>query len=196
MNNKNFNKKIKTTMLALIFGLSTNLGIVNNAYAINYSNIDLNNKFIVEISRGNPDSYTSNENNDYVGYLVYSPTDVNFTGYHSGNGKLDGGKLYYIYYHTTMSGNSNISFTDDGLYMPNSGNSNSSITITTLGNAGDILGGGMSEDELKQAIDDAIHNVQGDQTVNGSQDITGDQTVEGEQTVNGGQTVTGGFYFF
>ena len=44
-------------------------------------------------------------------------------------------------------------------------------------------GGGMSEDELKQAIDDAIHNVQGDQTVNGSQDITGDQTVEGEQTV-------------
>ena len=36
----------------------------------------------------------------------------------------------------------------------------------------------MSKDELKQAIDDAIHNVQG------------------EQTVNGGQTVTGGFYFF
>ena len=84
-------------------------------------------------------------------------------------------------------------FTDDGLYMPNSGNRNSSINITTLGNAADIFGeGGMSEEDIKDLVNDAIHNVQGDQTVNGSQDITGDQTVEGSHTVNGGQTVTGG----
>ena len=70
--------------------------------------------------------------------------------------------------------------------------SNNSIV---LGDAKTILGG-MSEEDILDIVDDAIHNVQGDQTVNGSQDITGDQTVEGEQTVNGGQTVTGGFYFF
>ena len=68
-------------------------------------------------------------------------------------------------------------------------------SYTTLGDAKTILGG-MSEEDILDIVDDAIHNVQGDQTVNGSQDITGDQTVEGEQTVNGGQTVTGGFYFF
>ena len=185
--------KLKTAVMASVLALTVNFGISNEAHAINYSTINLDNKFIVEISRGNPDSYTSNENNDYVGYLVYSPTDVNFTGYHSGNGKLEGGKLYYIYYHTNMSGNANISFTDDGLYMPNSGNRNSSINITTLGNAADIFGeGGMSEEDIKDLVNDAIHNVQGDQTVNGSQDITGDQTVEGSHTVNGGQTVTGG----
>mgnify|MGYP002551780710 CR=1 FL=1 len=62
---------------------------------------------------------------------------------------------------------------------------------TNLGDAKAFFGG-MSEEDIKDLIDDAIHNVDGDQTVNGSQDITGDQTVEGEQTVNGGQTVTGG----
>ena len=52
-----------------------------------------------------------------------------------------------------------------------------------LGNAQDIFGEGITEDEIK----DLISNVQGDQTVNGSQDITGDQTVEGEQAA---------YYFF
>ena len=66
--------------MASVLALTVNFGISNEAHAINYSTINLDNKFIVEISRGNPDSYTSNENNDYVGYLVYSPTDVNFTG--------------------------------------------------------------------------------------------------------------------
>ena len=166
--------KLKTAVMASVFALTVNFGISNEAHAINYSTINLDNKFIVEISRGNPDSYTSNENNDYVGYLVYSPTDVNFTGYHSGNGKLEGGKLYYIYYHTNMSGNANISFTDDGLYMPNSGNSSSSINITTLGNAADIFGeGGMSEEDIKDLIDDAVHKVDGDQTVDGNQQVTG-----------------------
>ena len=68
-------------------------------------------------------------------------------------------------------------------------------TYITLGDAKTILGG-MSEEDILDIVDDAIHNVQGDQTVNGSQDITGDQTVEGEQTVNGGQTVTGGLLLF
>ena len=55
-----------------------------------------------------------------------------------------------------------------------------------LGNAADIFGEGFSEDEIKDLISDAVHNVNGDQTV------TGDQTVDGEQTVNGGQSVSGG----
>ena len=184
--------KLKTAVMASVLALTVNFGISNEAHAINYSTINLDNKFIVEISRGNPDSYTSNENNDYVGYLVYSPTDVNFTGYHSGNGKLEGGKLYYIYYHTNMSGNANISFTDDGLYMPNSGNRNSSINITTLGNAADIFGeGGMSEEDIKDLVNDAIHNVEGDMTVEGSQTVNGGQTVSGGQTVNGDSTTNG-----
>lgn len=44
---------------------------------------------------------------------------------------------------------------------------------TNLGDAKAFFGG-MSEEDIKDLIDDAIHNVDGDQTVNGSQDITGD----------------------
>ena len=64
--------------------------------------------------------------------------------------------------------------------------SDSSYNWVSLGNAADILGEGISEDEIKDLISDAIHKVDGDQTV------TGDQQVDGEQTVNGGQSVSGG----
>ena len=59
----------------------------------------------------------------------------------------------------------------------------SSQTTTTeiiLGDAKTLLGG-MSEEDIKQAIDDAIHNIDGDQTVDGNQTVTGSQDVQGGQ---------------
>lgn len=99
-------------------------------------------------------------------YLYYTPTDVtieNRWGYDKVT--LEGGNFYIL----------QEDYTDGG---------STEATYTLVGPAG-----GMSEDELKQAIDDAIHNVQGDQTVNGSQDITGDQTVKGEQTVKSAYSI-------
>lgn len=178
---KKSNSKLKTAVLASILAISFS----NPVFAVpgsfpdtgNISNIDLSKEFTIDISP----SMVGWSGSDYYTYLYYTPVDKVVTG-----GRFDdfdevtykGGVLYLV----------------KGREVGDADNPNtlSDLSATALGNAADIFGEGITEDEIK----DLISNVQGDQTVNGSQDITGDQTVEGEQTVNGGQTVTGGFYFF
>ena len=87
-------------------------------------------------------------------YLYYTPYDQTIGSQHEGYAHLKGGN-WYIY--------SVMSPTD----------SDTSRSYTLIGELG------MSEEEMKQAIDDAIHNVEGDQTVNGSQTVTGQQQVQG-----------------
>ena len=190
--------KLKTAVMASVLALSVNLGINSNAeatYILNFNEIKLDSKFILQVSHGNPDSYETHTNL-YQGYLLYTPTDMNIYSNidYDGNpsaewGKLEGGKLYFIYQHNTHSNSTqNVKFAGDGLYVNYYGDT----TVTTLGNAADILGeGGMSEEDIKDLVNDAIHKVDGDQTVDGNQQVTGEQTVNGGQTVTGGQTVNG-----
>ena len=179
------NSKLKTAVLASILAISFS----NPVFAVpgsvphtgNISNIDLSKEFTIDISP----SMVGWSGGDYYTYLYYTPVDKVVTG-----GRFDnfeevtykGGVLYLV--------------KGKEIGDADSSNTLSDLSATALGNAADIFGEGITEDEIKDLIDDAIHNVQGDQTVNGSQDITGDQTVEGEQTVNGGQTVTGGLLLF
>ena len=149
--NYNFNNKIKSAALAAVLALAVNFGIPNDAYAINYSNIDLNNKFAVEISYGRKPtgSYTAITR----GYLVYSPTDIpiyasysDYSGQASNQvGTLEGGKLYYIYQSTTAAGNfEGFKFVADGVLIQDSNTDLGQWSnITTLGNAADIFGEGI-----------------------------------------------------
>ena len=185
--------KLKTAVMASVLALSINLGITNTANAINYSKFDLNNKFLMEVSYGNPNSYTSNEDNDYSGYFFYSPEDMTIYGdadHWNGTkypvGTLEGGKLYFIYRHAGVNSGhtgSSVQFYNDGILIYNDVGVNGFNNITELGDAADIFGEGISEDEIKDLISDAIHKVDGDQTVDGNQQVTGDQQVDGEQTV-------------
>ena len=90
-------------------------------------------------------------------YLYYTPYDQTIGSQHEGYAHLKGGN-WYIRTYTEVDGG---------------GSEDESAHFYLVGN------GGMSEDELQQAIDDAIHNVEGDQTVNGSQTVTGEQQVQG-----------------
>ena len=161
------NSKLKTAVLTSILALT----VASPAFAYDSASLinhDKNSNFRVYISG---EGSANNEGSRTECYLYWCANDT-VVRHDNDSVTLKGGNWYI----QTVTEH-DVSYNKDYTY--------------------DFLGSsGMSEDELKQAIDDAIHNVQGDQTVNGSQDITGDQTVEGEQTVNGGQTVTGGFYFF
>lgn len=99
-------------------------------------------------------------------YLYYTPYDQTIGSQHEGYAHLKGGN-WYVYSLSTPT------------------DSDTSRYYRLIGELG------MSEEEMKQAIDDAIHNVEGDQTVDGSQTVTGSQEVQGGQTVTGGQTVNG-----
>ena len=188
---KSKSRKLQSLVMASILALSVNLGVVNHASALTFSNIDLNNKFIIDVSYGNPDSYETHVNL-YAGYLVYTPTDMPiYSSYNQYSGQtsepigtLKGGKLYFIYQHSTIS-NGQLDFVKDGILIADSDHDLGRwTTVTDMGNAADIFGeGGMSEEDIKDLIDDAIHNVDGDQTVDGNQQVTGDQQVDGEQTV-------------
>lgn len=71
--------KLKTAVMASVLALSVNLGINNNAeatYILNFNEIKLDSKFILQVSHGNPDSYETHTNL-YQGYLLYTPTDMN-----------------------------------------------------------------------------------------------------------------------
>ena len=169
--------KLKAAVVASVLALSINNTVMatpgSHPLTGNIGGIDLSHEFSLSIVQyGGDDGYA---------YLYYTPTDktvdVN-THFGTDYRTFKGGVLYLVRGHTSTPSDGNTQYSDDA--------------VTALGNAADISGEGITEDEIK----DLISNVQGDQTVNGSQDITGDQTVEGEQTVNGGQTVTGGFYFF
>ena len=81
-------------------------------------------------------------------YLYYTPYDQTIGSQHEGYAQLKGGN-WYVY----------------SVQSPT--DSDTSRHYTLIGELG------MSEDEIKQAIDDAIHNVDGDQTVDGSQTVTG-----------------------
>ena len=98
------------------------------------------------------------------GSLYYTPTTKNVTWQEYGSTIFEGGQLYFIGLHTHTGYDSD-------------------VIVTKLGDAESILSGGISEDEVKDLIDDAIHHVEGDMTVAGSQEVTGDQQVDGSQTV-------------
>ena len=178
------NKKLKVAILATVLSLNfTNLATATPTQSepVPISNIDLSKEFRIMVHYSGVGWSGSGK----YSYLYYTPVDKTVPGNRWGydhDTTFKAGVLYLITGVETGNADSDNHLEDDG--------------AIALGNAQDIFGGGLSDDEIKDLIDDAIHNVQGDQTVNGSQDITGDQTVEGEQTVNGGQTVTGGFYFF
>ena len=150
---KSKSKKLQSLILSSILALSFN-NLTFAAYnSVNYVNTDLNHSFKVKLG----EESTGNAN----WYLYYTPTDVTIENTW-GNDKvtLEGGNFYILQEYSSDSAGG------------------ADATYTLVGPAG-----GMSEDELKQAIDDAIHNVEGDQTVNGSQDITGDGFVSGSHTV-------------
>ena len=163
-------KKLQSLVLASVLAISFS----NPVFAVpgsvphtgNLSNIDLSKEFTIQLGYANPSGGSSGSGN--YSYLYYSPVDKVVTG-----GRFDdfeeviykGGVLYYVNGHESWNADSGTDYSDR--------------QAIALGNAADIFGEGITEDEIK----DLISNVQGDQTVNGSQDITGDQTVEGEQTV-------------
>ncbi len=160
------NNKVKAVALASIIAL----GISHAGYARDYNqytqtNHDQSSSFQVFISGSGS---TNNEGTRREYYLYWCATDTTVTGTHGEQIHLKGGNWYI---HSTRE-----EWDSDWVYH----------------NYEQLGSGGMSEDEIKQAIDDAIHNVEGDMTVDGSQEVTGDQTVDGEQTVNGGQIVSGG----
>ena len=156
-----YNKKIKTAILAGIITASLNFSMNNVAFAVSTNSFNLSNTFCERIAYGDPNSYSTGNGNDYMTFLVYSPTDVAygsndfFNQFHQ-YGTLKGGQLYII---TTIDGS--VQFSNghlDGVINDNS-------RIISMGNAQDIFGEGITEDEIK----DLIANVEGDQTVDGNQ---------------------------
>ena len=147
--NINYNKKLKTAVIASVMALGFNslcyasYDDIYDTYnptrydRVTANNIDLSRPFELTLSR------------DTVSYfLYYTPTDRVIDGQ-----TLKGGELYYV----IRDGNN-----DSGTY---------DIQYHSLGK----FNSSMSEDEIK----DLISNVEGDQTVNGSQTVTGQQQVQG-----------------
>ena len=135
-------------------------------------------------------SALANDTYDLVNNNTNSSFRV-FLGNHSTEGNSQ--TKYYLYYTPNDTTIGTIHLKGGTYYIATEYTSEAAArdewTYYSIGNAS------MSEDELKQAIDDAVHNVDGDQTVDGNQQVTGDQTVDGSQTVTGGQTISGGFIF-
>ena len=164
--------KLKTALLTSIIALAVNSSV--HAYDYNiYSTTehDFSKNFSVLIGT---QGTSSTEGSTYNYYLYWAAVDTIIEnkdapmwGDVPNKAVLKGGNWYLLTSESAI---------DDW----------ESQNYTLLGN------GGISEDELQQAIDDAIHHVEGDMTVAGSQEVTGDQQVDGSQTVNGGQTVSGG----
>ena len=168
---KKYSNKLKTALITTVLAL----GITGTAIAAppgltfdgTIGNINLSQEFKLDIVE-------EHTGDDGYAYLYYTPVDKTVNAGHWGQDKVTykGGVLYLISGHTNTPSDGITQFSDDA--------------VTALGNAADIFGEGISEDEIKDLISDAIHKVDGDQTV------TGDQQVDGEQTVNGGQSVSGG----
>ena len=184
---KSKSKKLQSLVLASVLALTVGTSCNPANAAIGSSTINLNNSFIIQTSSGNNSSYSTSGTINR-GYIVYSPTDRNIVNSRGETiGHLQGGKLYFVrntddYTHDADSSSDPLRFEFDSsgnLVDESGGLRGHNSNYYVLGNAQDIFGEGITEDEIK----DLISNVQGDQTVNGSQDITGDQTVEGEQTV-------------
>ena len=166
---KSKSKKLQSLVLSSVLALSISNTVMAAPPGLtfdgNIGSIDLSHEFKLDIVE-------ENSGDDGYAYFYYTPVDKTVSTGHWGQEKVTykGGILYLISGHTSTPSDGHTQYSDDA--------------VTALGNAADIFGeGGMTEEDIKDLVDDAIHNVQGDQTVNGSQDITGDQTVEGEQTV-------------
>ena len=112
----------------------------------NIGSIDLSHEFSLSIVE-----YGSDEG---YAYLYYTPTDktvdVN-THFGTDYRTFKGGVLYLVRGHTSTPSDGITQYLDDA--------------VTALGNAQDIFGEGITEDEIK----DLIANVEGDQTVDGNQ---------------------------
>ena len=122
----------------------------------NIGSIDLSHEFSLSIVEyGSAHGYA---------YLYYTPTDKTVdVNIHFGTDyrTFKGGVLYLVRGHTSTPSDGITQYRDDA--------------VTALGNAADIFGEGITEDEIK----DLIANIEGDQTVNGSQTVTGQQQVQG-----------------
>ena len=146
-------KKLKTAVITSFLTLA----LINSSPVLAYHKYhlheyDFNSNF--EIHLGGEGSTNNDESRtDY--YLYWCANDTTFRNEIGGGTTTIKGGNWYIY--------SVMSPTD----------SDTSRSYTLIGELG------MSEEEMKQAIDDAIHNVEGDQPVNGSQTVTGQQQVQG-----------------
>ena len=154
-------KKIKTAVLTALIAISFN----TTTYAISQGTIDLSKEFKVTLEYHAPIG-----GNGAVSYLYYTPVDKTERYWD----KIDyvevtykAGVLYYIEGTAYNSYDNPVQIQYD--------------KITSLGNAQDIFGEGITEEEIK----DLIANVEGDQTVDGNQTVTGSQDVQGGQTVSG-----------
>ena len=122
----------------------------------NISSINLNNEFSIQLGYANSGGGSSGGGN--YSYLYYTPVDKTVTvGWGSNRHEYTykGGILYYVNGHESWNADSGTDYSDR--------------QAIALGDAADIFGEGITEDEIK----DLIANVEGDQTVNGSQTVTG-----------------------
>ena len=145
---KSKSRKLQTLVMASIMTLAMSSSVLA-ADNYNIYNHDQNSNFSVFIGSQSPDHSMSIESY----YLYWCAKDTTLA-----NGQTLKGGNWYMYSMLNK---------DDG----------GGTTVGRDHNYHLLGSGGMSEDELQQAIEDAIHKVDGDQTV------TGDQQVDGEQTV-------------
>ena len=164
---------IKAAAIAIVLAGSMGMCSVCAAWTIgsvNNTPLDFTKSFQIFVAHNGGDGANSVS---VATYLYYTPTDVTVrTGYDS-YATLKGGSLYF-YYDTVDSSEGG---RDTNEYI-------------LLGDAKSILGG-TSQEELENMIDNAVKNVNGDQTVNGDSDIKGDQNVDGNQDVGGDSTIGG-----
>ena len=132
----------------------------------NIGSIDLSHEFAISIVEyGSAHGYA---------YLYYSPTDVTVDtrpGFGTDYRTYKGGVLYLVRGHTNTPSDGNTQYIDDA--------------ATALGNAADIFGEGITEDEIK----DLIANVEGDQTFKGALAFLQQLCCEFKHPVNGKQFV-------
>ena len=163
--------KLKTAILA---GLLT-CSVTGTVFATpgshpltgNIGSIDLSHEFSLSIVQ-----YGSDEG---YAYLYYTPTDKTVdVNTHLGTDyrTFKGGTLYLVRGHTSTPSDGITNYIDDA--------------VTALGDAADIFGEGITEDEIKDSEDEIKDLIS---------HVDGDQTVDGSQTVTGGQTISGGFIF-
>ena len=155
MNNK-YSYKLKTAVITTVLALGitgTALATPTELEPLPISGIDLSKEFRIDISP----AMVGWSGADYYTYLYYTPVDVTVPGDRWGynhDTTYKAGVLYLIKGTETGDADSANEIKDE--------------SAVALGDAADIFGEGFSEDEIKDLISDAIHKVDGDQTVTGS----------------------------
>lgn len=168
---KKYSNKLKTAVITTVLALGitgTALATPTELEPLPITGIDLSKEFRIDISP----AMVGWSGGDYYTYLYYTPVDVTVPGDRWGynhDTTYKAGVLYLIKGTEIGDADSDNKIQDE--------------SAIALGNAADIFGEGISEDEIKDLISDAVHNVNGDQTV------TGDQTVDGEQTVKSANSI-------